>query len=436
VSKINLDEFENILIYKSLTDGGYLASIADIVKPDYFKNKVIANIFTIVKDFTEKRNKLPTTTEIKTYLVTDEQKAEFKQLVQSFSEIDKALDKDELYENTERFLKEKAVYHTMLDVASDVSKSEVDTSDILNKFEKSCNISLVTDLGLDLFGDIDTVINDLNAVEKHIPSKWEWLDETLGGGFLESGKALYVFAGETNIGKSIFLGNIASNIASQGKNVLLVTLEMSELLYARRVCTNVTKIPMKELAVNEHSLRQSISNETGKIFIKEFPPSTITPNQLKAFIKKFSEKGIKLDAIVLDYLNLLHSTIGNNSYERIKNVTEQVRAMSYLFNCPIISATQLNRSGFDQENPDLATISESIGLAATADVICSIYQNDEDREMNIIRLGMMKNRYGARGMTQAMSIDYSTLTVEQADDIHLEDDVDSGILNSLAGLAR
>lgn len=436
MSKINLDEFENILIYKSLTDGGYLASIADIVKPDYFKNKVIANIFTIVKDFTEKRNKLPTTTEIKTYLVTDEQKAEFKQLVQSFSEIDKALDKDELYENTERFLKEKAVYHTMLDVASDVSKSEVDTSDILNKFEKSCNISLVTDLGLDLFGDIDTVINDLNAVEKHIPSKWEWLDETLGGGFLESGKALYVFAGETNIGKSIFLGNIASNIASQGKNVLLVTLEMSELLYARRVCTNVTKIPMKELAVNEHSLRQSISNETGKIFIKEFPPSTITPNQLKAFIKKFSEKGIKLDAIVLDYLNLLHSTIGNNSYERIKNVTEQVRAMSYLFNCPIISATQLNRSGFDQENPDLATISESIGLAATADVICSIYQNDEDREMNIIRLGMMKNRYGARGMTQAMSIDYSTLTVEQADDIHLEDDVDSGILNSLAGLAR
>ena len=436
MSKINLDEFENILIFKSLTDGGYLASIADIVKPDYFKNKVIANIFTIVKDFTEKRNKLPTTTEIKTYLVTDEQKAEFKQLVQSFSEIDKALDKDELYENTERFLKEKAVYHTMLDVASDVSKSEVDTSDILNKFEKSCNISLVTDLGLDLFGDIDTVIDDLNAVEKYIPSKWEWLDETLGGGFLESGKALYVFAGETNIGKSIFLGNIASNIASQGKNVLLVTLEMSELLYARRICTNVTKIPMKELAVNEHSLRQSISNETGKIFIKEFPPSTITPNQLKAFIKKFSEKGIKLDAIVLDYLNLLHSTIGNNSYERIKNVTEQVRAMSYLFNCPIISATQLNRSGFDQENPDLATISESIGLAATADVICSIYQNDEDREMNIIRLGMMKNRYGARGMTQAMSIDYSTLTVEQADDIHLEDDVDSGILNSLAGLAR
>ena len=50
MSKLDLDYFENILIYKSLTDSGYLASIADFVKPDYFKNKAIASIFTIVKD--------------------------------------------------------------------------------------------------------------------------------------------------------------------------------------------------------------------------------------------------------------------------------------------------------------------------------------------------------------------------------------------------
>ena len=435
MSKLNLDEYENIIIYKSLTDSGYLASIADIVKPEYFKNKSIASIFEIVKDFNEKRNKLPTVTEIKTYLVTDEQKAAFKQLAQSFSELDKNLDKDELYENTEQFLKEKAVYHTMLNVAEDVSKGLVDTSDVLQKFESSCSISLVTDLGLDMYGDIDLLIDDLNTEQSFIPSKWEWLDDTLGGGFLESGKALYVFAGETNIGKSIFLGNIAHNIASQGKNVLLVTLEMSELLYAQRICSNATKIPMKELRQNGPSIKNAISRENGKVFIKEFPPATITPNQLKAFIKKFNEKGIKLDAIVLDYLNLLHSTVGNNSYERIKNVTEQVRAMSYMFECPIISATQLNRSGFDQDNPELATISESIGLAATADVIASIYQNEEDRELGIIRLGMMKNRYGMRGTTQAMRIDYSTLTIEQADDVDLEEAEDD-TLNALAALAR
>ena len=421
-------------MYNALTDSGYLSTIADIVQPDYFKSKDIASVFTIIKEFNDKRNQLPTTTEIKQYLVTDDQKESFKRLVTSFSEIDKNINKDELIENTEQFLKEKAVYHTMLKAAEDISAGDVDTTVILDKFEKSCNISLVTDLGLGVKSNIDDIIEDLTTVEDKIPSTWEWLDDSLDGGFLQAGKSLYVFAGETNIGKSIFLGNVASNIAKQGKNVLLVTLEMSELLYARRICTNISKIPMKEMAVNGSSLRAAVTESPGNIYIKEFPPSTVTPNQIKAFCKKFQDKGIKLDAIVIDYLNLIHSPIGNNSYERIKNVTEQIRAISYVFNCPIISATQLNRAGFDQDNPDLATISESIGLAATADVIMSIFQNDEDRDLGIIRLGMMKNRYGPRGMTQPMRIDYSTLTIEQADDIDLEED--DSMLNTLAGLSR
>ena len=257
MSKLDLDYFENILIFKSLTDSGYLASIADIVQPAYFKNKAIADVFSIIKDFSEKRNKLPTTTELKSYLVTDDQKDSFKDLVGSFSDIDKNLDKDELYDNTEQFLKEKAVYHTMLDVAEDVAKGTVDTSIVLDKFEKSCNINLVTDLGLDVQQDIDSIINDITSVQRHIPSNWEWLDNNLDGGFLEAGKSLYVFAGETNIGKSIFLGNIARNIASQGKNVLLVTLEMSELLYARRICTNISKIPIKEMSTNTALLKKN-----------------------------------------------------------------------------------------------------------------------------------------------------------------------------------
>lgn len=343
MAKLDNDYFENILMYNALTDSGYLSTIADVVQPEYFKSKDIASVFTIIKEFTEKRNVLPTTTEIKQYLVTDELKASFKSLVTSFKDIDKQVNKDELIENTERFLKEKAVYHTMLKAAEDISAGNVDTSVILDKFEKSCNISLVTDLGLGVKTNIDDIIADLTTVEDKIPSTWEWLDDSLDGGFLQAGKSLYVFAGETNIGKSIFLGNVASNIARQGKNVLLITLEMSELLYARRICTNISKIPMKEMAINGASLRAAVTQEPGNIYIKEFPPSTITPNTIKAFCKKFQDKGIKLDAIVIDYLNLIHSPIGNNSYERIKNVTEQVRALSYVFNCPIISATQLNR---------------------------------------------------------------------------------------------
>ena len=52
---------------------------------------------------------------------------------------------------------------------------------------------------------------------------------------------------KSNVGKSIFLGNIACNLASKGKTVLVISLEMSEMIYARRLSSNITRIPMKEL---------------------------------------------------------------------------------------------------------------------------------------------------------------------------------------------
>ena len=66
--------------------------------------------------------------------------------------------------------------------------------------------------------------------------------------------------------------------------------------------------------------------------------------------------------------------------------------------------------------PGLDSVSESISIATTSDVIVSIFQNEEDQELGVIRLGMMKNRFGMRGMVQAMRIDYQTLTVYQSED--------------------
>jgi len=438
VLDLNHDYFEKILCSRALTDSAYLAAIVDFIKPEYFKDKNIAAIFTIISKFYQQRDKLPTLTEVKAYITTDSLKNSFKTVITEIKNIDKNIDKDELYANTEKFLKEKAVYNTMLSLANEISTGTINTGEALTKFEKACNITLTTDMGIDLYGNIDTIVNDLLNVQKMIPSTWPWLDEVLGGGFLEQGRALYVFAGETNIGKSIFLGNIATNISRQGKNVLLITLEMSELLYAKRLCSNVSKIPLSSLSINTSALKQAIVEEkargNGSIFIKEFPPATVTPNQIKAFIKKITDAGICIDAIVIDYLNLLHSPSGSNSYERVKIIAEQVRAISYIFNCPVISATQLNRSSYGAPDPGLGTISESIGLAATADVIVSLYQNEEDRELGVIRMGMMKNRYGMRGHTQAMRIDYSTLTISQSEDDFTSDEAD-GVLDVLRSFA-
>jgi len=433
---IDLDEYERIIAYKAMTDSTYLNSIADYIKSEYFEQPNIAKYFEIVKDFYDKRQKLPTVTEIKPYLTTEGMKQDFKRLVESFKDIDKTFDKDELYQNTERFLKERATWCNILEIAENSEKKVKNPSEVLEAFEDICKICLDTERGIELFEDVDKLIDDILNEDIYISSGWDWVDEHLGGGYRQDGKALYVFAGQANIGKSIFLGNIAANIAEQGKNVLVVSLEMSEMLYAKRIASNVTKIPLKNFKEDAHTLRYALKEEgktSGKLFIKEFPPSTITPKQLSAFIKKLMDTGIHLDAIVIDYVSLLHTEKGTNSYERIKYICEQVRAMSYIFLCPIITAVQLNRSSFGKDNPGMEGISESIGVAATADVILSIFQSDEDMEMGLIRLGMMKNRFGPRGMIQAMKIIYETLTIIQSDEQEeIMGDDDLSLLEKLA----
>ena len=53
VSKLDLDYFEKVLCYRALFDSVYLASIADYVKPVYFKDKHISSVFTIITEFYE-----------------------------------------------------------------------------------------------------------------------------------------------------------------------------------------------------------------------------------------------------------------------------------------------------------------------------------------------------------------------------------------------
>jgi replicative DNA helicase len=418
LKKIDLDFYENVVIYHSLVDPHYLGGIVDYLDPALFKNQDIRSIIKIITIFFREHGVTPTATEIKTYLTTDELKSSFKKVVSSFSEIDKKFNKDELLTNTEAFLKERAVYNTLLEAAEKLDSKKLNTSELLHSVEKAVGISLTTERGLEIFEDVDVLIEDLNRVEPHISSGWKWLDNKIGGGFQENGRSLYVFIGETNVGKSIFLGNLASNIALQNKTVLLISLEMPETMYARRLASSISRIPMSNLSTDAQTLKTLIKetkekHSKAKILIKEFPPSTLTPSQLTAFIKKLIQSGIRPDAIVLDYINIMSSPVGNNSYEKVKYLAEKVRAMSYTFNCPIITASQINRGGYDTSDPGLSTISESMALPATADCIFNIWQTDEDKELGVINLGLIKNRFGINSGATPLKIDYHTLTLSE-----------------------
>jgi replicative DNA helicase len=449
---LDLDYFEKIVIYNALFDQSYLETIIDFINPVYFKDKNINIIFNVLKSFYNENRHVPNVTELKAHLITSEQRDALKQTVMSFNSIDKDYNKDLLIKNTERFLREKAVLTTVLETSLDVNSGHIDNAKILKRFENACNISLIDNIGMDYLEDIDKHCSDLGQSFNTISSGWKWLDVHLGGGFMSEGRALYVFFGQTNVGKSIFLGNIATNILSQNKTVVLISLEMPEQIYAKRISAQLSKIPFDDLKLQidplkKHLNEYKVKNSKSKLIVKEYPPQFLSVLQLKTYINKLIQKGIKPDVIIVDYINLLMpASAGLSSYESIKKITEGLRALTYEFNCPVISATQANRAAINTPQPDMGKTSESMGLAHTVDAMMSIWTEEGDSDLGIIHMGIEKNRFGPREVYTHLNIDYPTLALSEPDqsvqqysvkstspnmNMNLDDEIGSSISDTL-----
>jgi replicative DNA helicase len=324
----------------------------ELLDPKFFQDKNNKTLVGLLSDFHQKRGKAPSLTELKVKIVEEHEQEAYKHIVSKLKSFDRNFDDNELYANTEKFFRDKSIFFTILKASEKIGNLDDSLDEIVNELQSAVGINLTHSLGFDLRRDIDKLVDELKTVYKTMSSGWKWLDDHLGGGFQEIGRALYVFCGITNIGKSIFLGSVAQAIAKQNKNVLLISLEMPEHMYVKRLCSQITKIPLNEMQkyadVVPERLMDSLRHTEGNILVKEFPPSTITVGQLEAYIKKVTQI-TRIDAIVVDYVNILKGTFGNNSYEKVKDMTEKLRALSYTFNCPIITATQLNRAAAERD---------------------------------------------------------------------------------------
>ena len=67
----------------------------------------------------------------------------------------------------------------------------------------------------------------------------------------------------------------------------------------------------------------------------------------------------------------------------------------------------------------------SIGLAATADLICSLWREEEDIELGILNIGIQKNRFGPNFGSSAFKCNFNTLTLKETSADYFASDKDS-----------
>lgn len=295
---------------------------------------------------------------------------------------------------------------------------KIEGTDVAAKVNKVMGISLDKNIGYDIVKDFDAFYKKINEKHVTITTGYKWLDEQLEGGWVIGEPALYIFAGETNVGKSVLLMQFAIAAYKAGKNVLLVSLEMSQFMYSKRIYASLCQIGMKDLKYQSDNIRQMISSPDpayGKIIVKEFPTGTLSVPQLENYLEDLGRNDFKPDVIFVDYLNLMtaHSK-DKKKYEEIGDIAVGLRGLSYRF-APIVTATQLNREGMGRANPGIEKTAQSIEGSYCADFQASIFQLPEQREMGVINIGIQKTRFGDKGMVKMFGVDFPKMTIRELD---------------------
>ena len=269
-----------------------------------------------------------------------------------------------------------------------------------NIFNNGASFSVNTSEGYDFFDLENHVIKD----EDTHSTGYKFMDLCLKGGFMKKG--LYIIMGAPKVGKSQWLCNLAANSVKMGYNTIYITLEMSYQKVSNRIGSNLFNIniddyqnalkdqnKMKQAAQSFHN---GLMVPAGKFYLEEFPTSTATATDIENFVlKKEAELSklyncvFKFANVFIDYVNIMRDQRGNsgdNTYIKIKNICEDVRAVGQRNQWAMISVTQLNGDGYESTNLSMANVSESKGLIATVDALFGIIQTALMRASNVYYL--------------------------------------------------
>ena len=250
---------------------------------------------------------------------------------------------------------------------------------------------------------------------KVIATGWEPIDLMIGGGL--GGGELGVIAAPSGIGKSWALATIGANAARAGKRVVYYTLELNENYVGLRYDTIFTGIEPGSIPKHPETVQQMVDSITGDIIIKYYPARSMTVHTISAHIEHLVSNGLKPDLILVDYADLMRSTVKADArYQELGIIYEELRGLCGELDIPCWTASQTQRSSTQEDVIQADKIAESYNKIMTADLVISISRKLEDKANHTGRAHVIKNRFGADGITLPMYINTSQGKIEIYDE--------------------
>jgi replicative DNA helicase len=248
-----------------------------------------------------------------------------------------------------------------------------------------------------------------------VPTGWDAIDSMIGGG-LGAGE-LGVIAAPSGIGKSWALATIGANAAKLGKRVAVYTLELNESYMGLRYDTIFTGIEPGSIPDNPEAVRQMVDSIKGDIIIKYYPARSVTVHTLAAHLEHLTMNKLRPDIILVDYADLMRATAKTDArYQELGIIYEELRSFGGEYGIPIWTASQTQRSSIQDDIIEADKISESYSKIMTADLVISLSRKLEDKANHTGRAHIIKNRFGADGITLPVYMNTSVGKIEIYDE--------------------
>jgi replicative DNA helicase len=401
------EKIETTILRNLLCNEEYYRKVVPFLKPEYFQDYTERVLYEEIQDFSTKYDKLPTKEVLILSLqerndLTEDVYKEGAKKIQEFTE--EWIDKDWLVNSTEKWCKDRAIYNALLQsikIADGEGDEKISRGAIPSILQEALAVSFDEYIGHDYVDNVEQRYEYYHKEESKIPFDLEKFNLITKGGL--PNKTLNVALAGTGVGKSLFMCHCAAFCISQGKNVLYITLEMSEEKIAERIDANLLNVNIKDINSIPETIFTSRVKEIGrktqgKLIIKEYPTAAAHAEHFKALLSDLSlKKDFRPDIIFIDYLNICASSRYKghvvNSYSYVKAIAEELRGLAVENDIPIVSATQTTRSGFGNSDVDLTDTSESFGLPATADFMFALIATEELEQSGRIMVKQLKNRY-------------------------------------------
>jgi len=395
--------FQLQLLNQIIVDKDFSHTILDVIENEYFENKYFKIIIQMVKEYYLKYDHTPSFETLEQITKSELQQAVASKIVLDTIKKIKDAPIDGVgfvQEKALKFCKQQELQKVMGKAQKIIDGGEFENYDTLEEMVKTAlQVGAKDTSMLDVFSNLDQVLEE--DYRHPIPMGIPGIDRLLKGGLAKG--EIGVILAPTGVGKSTVLTKISNHAFNLGFNVLQIFFEDNPKVIQRKHFTLWTKVHPDDLSEKKEEVMKRVveieESMPNKLILKKLPSDTMTMLQIKNQIRKMVSDGIKVDMIVLDYIDCIvpDKNLGDE-WKSEGSVMRAFEAMCHEMNIVGWTATQGNRASISSEVVTTDQMGGSIKKAQVGHVIISVAKTLQQKELKLATIAITKSRIGDDGV--------------------------------------